>query len=144
MYKVGKDVGIPTSFVELRHEATHGDLPSLVVLRRAAERSLLWLYNEYWKHLNNPGVSSRRDTLETDDVDMLALKTSVKDILRNYIKKRFNNKLKGVEEPGTASLGTAASAGLEIIRLCQGESKKLKVLVEILLERKMLVPSTKT
>ena len=50
MYQKAKAIGLPASYVELRHEATHIDLPPLVVLRRVTERSLQWLWDYYWKH----------------------------------------------------------------------------------------------
>lgn len=48
MYQVAKEIDLPASFVELRHQATHEDLPSLVVLRRATVRALEWLWDYYW------------------------------------------------------------------------------------------------
>lgn len=48
MYHLAGEVGIPASFVELRHEATHRDMPSLITLRRAAQRSLEWVWQYYW------------------------------------------------------------------------------------------------
>ena len=50
MYQVAKEIGLPASFVELRHQAIHEDLPSLIVLRRATARSLEWLWDYYWQH----------------------------------------------------------------------------------------------
>lgn len=50
MYQVAKEIDLPASFVELRHQATHEDLPSLVVLRRATARALEWLWDYYWLH----------------------------------------------------------------------------------------------
>ncbi|GAA5848589.1 hypothetical protein JCM9279_002709 [Rhodotorula babjevae] len=41
-------LGLPLWFVELRHQATHEDLPSLSVLRDAARQALDWLYANYW------------------------------------------------------------------------------------------------
>ena len=38
MYGVAKSVGLPATFVELRHQATHEQLPSLTRLRAAAGR----------------------------------------------------------------------------------------------------------
>ena len=38
-------------FVDLRHEATHGEMPSLVVLREACEGALKWLWVNHWKAL---------------------------------------------------------------------------------------------
>ncbi|KAL1956025.1 hypothetical protein VTO42DRAFT_7840 [Malbranchea cinnamomea] len=48
MYHLAGEIGIPASFVELRHEATHRDMPSLVTLQRVAQRSLEWLWQYYW------------------------------------------------------------------------------------------------
>lgn len=52
MYAVAKSVGLPATFVELRHQATHEQLPSLTRLRTAAEKALDWIYDYYWRHLD--------------------------------------------------------------------------------------------
>jgi len=52
MYAVAKSVGLPATFVELRHQATHEQLPSLTRLRDAAGKALDWIYEYYWKHLD--------------------------------------------------------------------------------------------
>lgn len=54
MYAVAKSVGLPATFVELRHQATHEQLPSLTRLRTAAEKALDWIYAYYWQHLEEP------------------------------------------------------------------------------------------
>jgi hypothetical protein len=51
MFDVSKGIGLPESFVELRHRITHEELPSLTELRRAIQDALLWLWNDYWKDL---------------------------------------------------------------------------------------------
>lgn len=53
MFQRAMDLGIPASFVELRHEATHRELPSLVVLRSATQRSLQWLWDNYWAKIES-------------------------------------------------------------------------------------------
>jgi ribosomal biogenesis protein LAS1 len=40
--------GLPRLLVDLRHEATHNELPSLQVLRLAARQALAWLQASYW------------------------------------------------------------------------------------------------
>ncbi|KAJ1636785.1 Las1-like protein, partial [Pavlovales sp. CCMP2436] len=45
---IGKELGLPSWFVELRHEATHNALPSLACLRLASEHALSWLHASYW------------------------------------------------------------------------------------------------
>lgn len=52
MYSVAKTIGLPATFVELRHQATHEQLPSLARLRPAAHKALDWIWNYYWKHLD--------------------------------------------------------------------------------------------
>lgn len=54
MYAVAKSVGLPAAFVELRHQATHEQLPSLTKLRSAARKALDWVWEYYWRHLSEP------------------------------------------------------------------------------------------
>ncbi|RLN72440.1 hypothetical protein BBJ28_00010741 [Nothophytophthora sp. Chile5] len=42
-------IGIPLWVVDLRHESTHNQLPSLPVLRFAAQHLLAWLRANYWR-----------------------------------------------------------------------------------------------
>ncbi|KAI0897996.1 Las1-domain-containing protein [Annulohypoxylon nitens] len=51
MYTVAKTIGLPATFVELRHQATHEQLPSLAKLRSAARKALDWIWAYYWKNL---------------------------------------------------------------------------------------------
>lgn len=51
MYGVAKTIGLPASFVELRHQGTHEPMPSLTQLRPAARRALVWIWEYYWKNL---------------------------------------------------------------------------------------------
>ncbi|KAK3378456.1 Las1-like-domain-containing protein [Podospora didyma] len=51
MYGVAKSVGLPATFVELRHQATHEQLPSLTRLRGSARQALDWIWEYYWRHL---------------------------------------------------------------------------------------------
>ncbi|EDO65258.1 Las1-domain-containing protein [Neurospora crassa] len=70
MYGVAKSVGLPATFVELRHQATHEQLPSLTRLRTAAKKGLEWIWDYYWKHL--PEVEDETKGEEGgDDVIML-------------------------------------------------------------------------
>ena len=51
MYTQAQKIGLPALFVDIRHEAAHGDMPNLTNLRSAAERALRWLWEDYWKGL---------------------------------------------------------------------------------------------
>ncbi|KAF5246412.1 hypothetical protein FAUST_1292 [Fusarium austroamericanum] len=52
MYSVADTIGLPATFVELRHQCTHEQLPSLAKLRTAARKALLWIWDYHWKQLD--------------------------------------------------------------------------------------------
>jgi len=52
-------LGLPLWFVELRHQATHEELPSLPILRQGASQALDWLYTNYWL----PAINSSSGSL---------------------------------------------------------------------------------
>lgn len=93
MFQRAVDLGLPASFVELRHEATHREPPSLVVLRKATQRSLEWLWDHYWGELDN-GVFSRPESNDT-----ASMESALRDILRNFAREPGH----GVESAGPPS-----------------------------------------
>lgn len=52
MFSIAKTIGLPATFVELRHQATHEELPSLRKLRNATEKALKWIWDYYWSQLS--------------------------------------------------------------------------------------------
>lgn len=40
--------GLPRLLVDIRHEATHNELPALAALRLAGTHALAWLQAQYW------------------------------------------------------------------------------------------------
>lgn len=51
MYSIAKNLGLPATYVELRHQATHEELPSLSKLRTATSKALQWIWDYYWVRL---------------------------------------------------------------------------------------------
>lgn len=49
MYAHALELGLPESFVELRHQAIHDEMPSLEVLRARTAEALEWLWERWWK-----------------------------------------------------------------------------------------------
>lgn len=143
MYAKAKQIGLPASFVELRHEATHGDLPSLVVFRRAAERSLDWLWNDYWRYLD-----VRSGNLDADELDAFKegrekLKEKLRVILRQYNEACIDT-VKMVGRGDTAmSTHSADMACLELVKICKNEKLVVAELVKVLLEHGMMIPSSR-
>jgi hypothetical protein len=46
--KIAEEISFPRLFVDIRHDGTHNQLPSLDLLRSAAEKALEWLQKNYW------------------------------------------------------------------------------------------------
>ncbi|KAI0344109.1 Las1-domain-containing protein [Trametopsis cervina] len=53
---IAAQLGLPAWLVELRHAATHEDLPSLEVLREAARECMAWLLHNYFIPALNPSA----------------------------------------------------------------------------------------
>ena len=53
IYTIAKKMGLPAWVIDLRHDATHNQLPSLTVLRAAAKDILSWLKRMYWDNQSN-------------------------------------------------------------------------------------------
>ncbi len=143
MYAKAKQIGLPDSFVELRHEATHGDLPSLIVFRRAAERSLDWLWKDYWRYL---GV--RSGNLDKDEIDAFKegrekLKEKLRSVLRNYNKACVNTVTTKDRKDVAMPADLTDRVCLELVKICKNERLVITELVKVLLEYEMLIPSSR-
>ncbi|KAI0320440.1 Las1-like-domain-containing protein [Amylostereum chailletii] len=57
---IAAQMGLPVWLVELRHAATHEDMPSLELLREAAHESMDWLLHNYLLPTLNPAGSSNQ------------------------------------------------------------------------------------
>jgi ribosomal biogenesis protein LAS1 len=85
MYSIAKNIGLPATFVELRHQCTHEELPSLPKLRSAAEKSLQWIWGNYWKDLQEKSLSSA----QTEDC---------RTIVREYLSWRTGSERQNPEQ----------------------------------------------
>jgi len=89
---LANQAGIPKLLVDLRHESTHNELPSLSVLRIAAKQALQWLEGKYWEaqrgHLQ--ACMNRLDGVVTKYISS-HLKAAAKEAASN----RNNSKLGG-------------------------------------------------
>ncbi|KAL7625408.1 Cytoplasmic glyoxalase II [Parahypoxylon ruwenzoriense] len=89
MYSVAKTVGLPATFVELRHQATHEQLPSLSKLRTAARKALAWIWDYYWKNL--PGEDSKGNGEEKKS-------DAYRDLLLRYLKEEPTGQTKALRK----------------------------------------------
>jgi hypothetical protein len=65
MYAHATTIGMPSKFVDLRHQVTHADIPSLTYLRRMTEEGLEWLWERWWsKHATGSPDRALREMAE--------------------------------------------------------------------------------
>jgi ribosomal biogenesis protein LAS1 len=82
MFQRAIDLGLPASFVELRHEATHRELPSLVVLRNATQRSLEWLWDYYWAKTDSDALVFGRPASAVFNIADRVNEEEIKSVIR--------------------------------------------------------------
>ncbi|KAL3486638.1 Las1-like-domain-containing protein [Aspergillus germanicus] len=151
MFARAMELGLPASFVELRHEATHRELPSLTVLRNSTQRSLEWLWGFYWGRidaisgavLGDGGLldSSLSEEAGYDGED--ALRGSLKGILEQAAVVIEGVQADGDEPPRkrrkkvqTRLAGTAE----RVVSVLKGETEGSRVFAEVLLHDGILIP----
>ncbi|KAI9703178.1 MAG: rRNA-processing protein las1 [Candelina mexicana] len=148
MFQVATRIGLPKSFVELRHQATHEELPGLLVLRQAADRSLKWLWHYYWRN-----IDERTGSL--DDVDGISeqalheLKDRLVGLLRAYRIDRVeatkaSRKLDTSKTNDQDATKRCKVLVQEIIKLLKDRETAVKGLANVLLEVKYLIPANRT
>lgn len=134
MFQRAVDLGLPASFVELRHEATHREPPSLVVLRKATQRSLEWLWDNYWAGADDLGDAP---ALEPDDT--ASVKSACRDVLQRFARG---------SGPGSGSAGPPSkkrkrdqekSVAARLVSICDASSQGARILPAVLLEESYLV-----
>ncbi|CEI91307.1 hypothetical protein RMCBS344292_05604 [Rhizopus microsporus] len=77
---IAKKIGLPSWFVDLRHEGTHERLPHLIVLRSAATQAVAWLHDHYWIH------NLKKPEEEKKDHDIKMKLNMYKERRKAYIK----------------------------------------------------------
>ncbi|KAL9096885.1 MAG: hypothetical protein Q9165_000849 [Trypethelium subeluteriae] len=150
MYSVAREIDMPASFVELRHEATHEELPSLGRLERNAKAGLDWLWNFYWKKLDesyfrpSPHSTTQSDEVDADTTpkDRTHLKARLQDTFKTYLANRRTEIKSGAANSVTTSVKIRQSRET-CIQLCHGDKAKLSILCSTLIDHKTIFPSQK-
>lgn len=122
--------GMPWLLVDLRHEATHNELPTLAALRRGAKEGLKWLEVCYWdrqRHHIDASLCKIRGTLES--YLSLHIAAAVKG----------SQSLEGVSVDDTGDRGDQQDEKLGMLQVYDPVSAK-KQRENLLTELKVLVP----
>ncbi|KAH9846636.1 Las1-domain-containing protein [Lenzites betulinus] len=156
---IAQQLGLPAWLVELRHAATHEDLPSLEVLRDAARESMTWLLHNYFLPTLNPSTSAAAPMQPLRPLAPLLkqyktlLKATTRDAtlrvqLRAEITKATRDIERWIAEAKVVSAAAAGAVGWEDA-LPDGDAEDgrerwaLDRLAETLIQRGVLVPLSK-
>lgn len=148
MYRRAAALGLPASFVELRHEATHRELPSLLVFRDAAVRALEWLWGFYWADLP---LALARDGSNADGggrwwmvggdwpppVDAEGVWKQLQAIATEAVSGSWRPKQEDPEKWRTSP------EVQKLAVLCRNRVEAVSVVSQVLTERCLLTPSSK-
>ncbi|EKM60757.1 uncharacterized protein PHACADRAFT_155862 [Phanerochaete carnosa HHB-10118-sp] len=157
---IAAQLGLPQWLVELRHAATHEDLPSLDVLREAAREAMAWLLQNYFNPALSPSAPPRKQTPPLRPLQPLLaqykmlLKSTTRDAsLRSQYKAEITQILRDIErwvaEAKVAADVSAATLEWDDIEVEDGEQQDsrerwaLEKLCDTLLEKGGLVPLSK-
>ncbi|CAK7267144.1 rRNA-processing protein las1 [Sporothrix epigloea] len=91
MHGLAQAVGLPPSFVELRHQATHEALPSLRRLRLAARQALAWIWGYYWANMEDLDSLEDASTMDVNNSQLMQEEdgeSELRTILSGYIDQR--------------------------------------------------------
>ena len=139
MFVKAQEIGIPASFVELRHEIAHAELPSLVVLRRAIERSMTWLWDDYWRYQDKASGNLDWDVIGIADGEDIAFRGEIREILRRLIV----SKMEGSQSSHGFDIESSEKTTMALTRICQGSKILLQHLAKVFLEKGFLIPQCK-
>lgn len=62
MYAHAAAISMPSRFVDLRHQVSHGELPEVKTLKKTVDDALVWLWEKWWKTnaTGDPAAAVRR------------------------------------------------------------------------------------
>lgn len=147
MFQRAVDLGLPASFVELRHEATHRELPSLTVLRNSTHRSLEWLWDFYWGKAEAGPVlfsapSAVGEGLGSVNDDEEAIKASLRGALEQALSLIDGEGISGSEPPRKKRKVQQhlSSVATQVVSIIKGSRSAPAALAQVMLQDGILVP----
>ncbi|OBA22883.1 Las1-domain-containing protein [Metschnikowia bicuspidata var. bicuspidata NRRL YB-4993] len=133
---LAKEIELPYFFVEVRHWATHEQLPSLEILRATSHRALEWLHIKFWSLLDASQNLKRTKFMEKE-MHFIDIKLDVTAAFRAYrscVKSKFttessrNNSSQDITvlEAQIHSIATSLSLDFHLARLLALKKALLK------------------
>ena len=135
MFDQARAIQMPAAFVELRHEATHGEMPSLQRLMHSTGFALDWLWSFYWSRLEGFATHLCAHRPVSD-----ALQTIFHDLREFLTERRSEIKAqKGHSLDSKAALKTC----VKLVSICKDDFELPFTLGKVLVDERSIVPSNR-
>lgn len=136
MLDIAKQIGMPTDFVALRHEATHEEMPGLKRLVSATQQALNWLRTVYWSRLEEA------ESEEAVEAALAAMRAEVASLLRDFRRAR-RVALRSNSRPSAGEAGDVATTSAHCVGMCKSNRARASALAEVMVEERLILPSTR-
>ncbi|XP_019238211.1 PREDICTED: uncharacterized protein LOC109218311 isoform X2 [Nicotiana attenuata] len=121
--EAANDIGIPRMLIDVRHEGSHRDLPSLQLVRLASTKALDWLKSYYWepqsKAIRRDPTANLRKEIKHRLLEMASLvemkQTTRSTTSEKRSKKQITRATKAVLRLYTSSSSEVISVLLELM-----------------------------
>ncbi|KAI9271508.1 Las1-like-domain-containing protein [Phascolomyces articulosus] len=127
-------INMPGWFVEIRHDATHGYLPSLALLQDAASQALAWIQETFWV----PALRTNRKPV----MDKGKLQ-DIEKALEYYRKQCMAAQLKNPKKKNEAPSRIRDNTMKRLVQIISPDDI-LEGLVPVLLDKGFLIPRDKS
>lgn len=147
--QIAAELGLPLTLVQLRHRATHEDLPSLTVLLESANLALDWLYTHYWlPRLNDiEGTGKlKQEMIDALEGLLLSFKRARKRAMLDITQVDYRKFLPQIDSwIGAAARelrgdGSQSRLAEDDVEPGEADQRPLAALCSIISERQVLVP----
>lgn len=123
VHRLAGELGVPEWIVNLRHDATHGRLPSLDLLKTAADWCIQWLKDEYWeKQMEGMAFQQDHPLKDTD--------SKVKDNITDMLNSFKNKKLLTSKKRGSKTTQILKNVEVELLRNRQKAVTSMSKIIE--------------
>jgi ribosomal biogenesis protein LAS1 len=138
MLQIAVALQLPVELVEARHAISHKELPSLAQLRLAAQLGMKWLWSWYWTKLDHFVKITTSEEEEPAEGDLLAKRAAMQAILKRYLAERRAEVKKRAK-----TLVAGRSACQAVSNDCGNGLPSRKILLSLLVDDRMIIPSDK-
>lgn len=146
--QIASELGLPLAFVQLRHRATHEDLPSNAVLLESANLALDWLYTHFWlPRLNDiEGMGQfKQETITSLENLLISFKQARKQAITDVTQSAFLKILPQINtwvSSAVRELRGDGSQSRHNEEETECELRPLASICSIMCERQLLVPKS--